>query len=175
MAQHRAQARRTHRVRNTMLGIGAFLGVMYAIGHNAQQEQAQATVPAPSTVQVQAPAPTYTVTLPGSTVARTVTLPAHTAEVTLPAPEVTATVTAAPATVTSTEYPDHATVTSTAPQQTITHIVRPDPATYAADPATLPHCAQEDGSGRSESCVWDANVDGNGQGTGMQVYTGADQ
>ena len=168
MAQHRA-ARRTHRVRNTMLGIGAFLGVMWVIGHNAQQEQAQ---PAP-VAQVVQPVSTYTVTLPGSTVARTVTLPVQTTEVTLPAATVTSTLAQAPVTVT--EYPDHATVTSTAAQQTITHVVRPAPAEYAADPATMPHCAQEDGSGRTESCVWDASKDGNKQGTGVQVYVGADQ
>lgn len=164
MAQHRA-ARTTHRTRNILLGIGAFLACMYAIGHAQQAQQADAAVTINSDgTQVQAPASTYTVTLPGSTVQRTVTLPAHTAEVTLPA-----------ATVTSTEYPDHVTVTSTAAQQTITHIVRPDPATYAADPVTMPHCAQEDGSGRTETCVWDASVDGNGQGSGVFTYVGADQ
>jgi hypothetical protein len=41
--------------------------------------------------------------------------------------------------------------------------------------AALPHCAQEDGSARTESCVWDASVDGNGQGTGVYTYSGADR
>lgn len=56
MAQHRATLtrpstpathRRTHRVRWTLMCVGAFLACMWAIGH-AQQEQAQATVPAPT-------------------------------------------------------------------------------------------------------------------------------
>lgn len=168
MAQHRA-ARTTHRVRNTMLGIGAFLACMYVIGHNAQQEQAQATPPAP--------VPTLTATVHPAPVLVTSTAAPSTVQATVEAAPVTitSTSTAAPVTVTSTEYPDHATVTSTAPQQTITEVVHPSAATYAADPATLPHCAQEDGSGRTETCLWDASVDGNGQGTEVLTYTGADQ
>lgn len=164
MAQHRATLtrpstpathRRTHRVRWTLMCVGAFLACMWAIGHNAQQEQAQAqeratqeraevdhalTLAEAELPTVQVPAATYTVTLPGSTVQHTVTLPAHTV-----------------------------TVTSTAPQQTVTHThtVQPDPATYAADPVTMVPCANEDGSGADQEfpCVWDAATRGNGKGT----------
>ena len=35
--KHRAPAQHTHRVRSTLLVVGAFLGLMWALGHHAQQ------------------------------------------------------------------------------------------------------------------------------------------
>lgn len=179
MAQHRT-ARTTHRVRNTMLGVGAFLGVMYAVGHNAQVDQAQAITQPAYVVST----PTITVTSTAAEV--TETAAQETSTVSEDPEPVTVTSTAAPATVTSTEYPadvvvteypDHATVTSTAPQQTITEVVRPAPAHKSLSASDLPTCANEDGSGGSEfPCKWDPAVDGNGQGSGgIQVFNGPDE